>query len=461
VTPGARLAALARRLRQFHEDPAVIARWQAWARPVLSRLTPGRRRAVLALAALYAVAWRPLKEMKQNGMLGGPNAYPAATGAALLCVAFVCLVYLAARRFPSLPAVVRSRPQLWLHGLFWALVVLHWRVPGPSGVSALAFSGLLVTLSFLLWRLGYLVMSGQRGHMIGTRFSDHLIYLYPSYGGSHTPYGKGLDYLARHEARTEEELARSQLAGLKLVILAWVFSSMLDLMKGLVFAESGGTLSAHGLGVARLDTLMVAGRHAPWSVAWVAVFCNLIWDTLKLAARGHEIVGILRLFGFNIFRNTYKPLLAPSVVEFWNRYFYYFKEMLVDFFFFPTYLRRFRHYPRLRILAAIVAAAGFGNLYYHVLQQDAFLLTLDWVALMPWLKSRAFYCLALSVGIYVSMQRERERRGARAAPPASVATRVRRIGGVWMFFGLISIWREESAATFHQRVEFFLSLFGL
>jgi len=32
---------------------------------------------------------------------------------------------------------------------------------------------------------------------------------------------------------------------------------------------------------------------------------------------------------------------------------------------------------------------------------------------------------------------------------------------VWMFFGLISIWREESAATFHQRVEFFLSLFGL
>jgi len=25
-----------------------------------------------------------------------------------------------------------------------------------------------------------------------------------------------------------------------------------------------------------------------------------------------------------MFRNTYKPLLAESIVEFWNRYYYYF-----------------------------------------------------------------------------------------------------------------------------------------
>ncbi len=40
-------------------------------------------------------------------------------------------------------------------------------------------------------------------------------------------------------------------------------------------------------------------------------------------------------------------------------------------------------------------------------------------------------------------------------------TRLRRIAGVWTFFALISIWADASAATFGQRVDFFLSLFGL
>lgn len=109
---------------------------------------------------------------------------------------------------------------------------------------------------------------------------------------------------------------------------------------------------------------------------------------------------MLRLFGFNIFRSTYKPLLAPSLVE---------------FFFFPTYVRRFRTSPRLRMLAATLAAAGFGNLYYHLLQQDPFMLTGSWAALHPWLETRSLYCLLLALGIYVSMRREQQRRGTPAA----------------------------------------------
>ena len=78
----------------------------------------------------------------------------------------------------------------------------------------------MLALPFLLWRIGYMLMSGQRGRIAGTRFSDHLLYLYPVYGGTNTPYGKGIDHLARHEAQTDEALARSQLAGLKLLALA-------------------------------------------------------------------------------------------------------------------------------------------------------------------------------------------------------------------------------------------------
>lgn len=336
-----------------------------------------------------------------------------------------------------------------------------WLLPDGPGVPTVALSGLVLALPFLLWRMGYLLMSGQRGRLGEARFSDHLLYVYPAYGGSNTPYGKGLDHLARHEATTEEALARSQLAGLKLLALAAIYDVLLALMAGLVFAEPRGPWSTHGLGVPRVEALLPLGGSVRPLAGWAAIYTALIWDVLKLAVRGHEIVGVLRLLGFNIFRNTYKPLLAPSVVEFWNRYFYYFKELMVEFFFFPTYVRRFRGHPRLRIFAATLAAAGLGNLYYHLLQQDTFLLTPDWAGLRHWLEARGFYCLLLSVGVYVSMRREQERRGAPAAAPVPVVARVRRIAGVWTFFALLSIWADPSAATFGQRVAFFLALFGI
>ena len=59
--------------RSFHEDPAVIARWQAWSGPLLTRLTPARRRALLALAALWVVVQRPLKEIAPAIDAAGPE----------------------------------------------------------------------------------------------------------------------------------------------------------------------------------------------------------------------------------------------------------------------------------------------------------------------------------------------------------------------------------------------------
>ena len=136
---------------------------------------------------------------------------------------------------------------------------------------------------------------------------------------------------------------------------------------------------------------------------------------LNLAIGGHLVIGCLRLFGFNVFRNTYKPLLAQSLVEFWNRYYYYFKELLVEFFFFPTYVRYFKTRPRLRMLAAIMMAALVGNTYYHVLGSLHTLLQMDRASAWEFVGTRAFYCTFLALGIYVSMVREQGRRGQPAA----------------------------------------------
>jgi len=159
---------------------------------------------------------------------------------------------------------------------------------------------------------------------------------------------------------------------------------------------------------------MRGAASAPLLTAWASVYFDLIWSTLRIAVRGHECIGVLRLCGFNVVRNTYKPLLAESLLEFWSRYYYYFEELLVESFY-PTFAR-YRVRPWLRTLLAVFAAAFAGNLYYHVINQRQPLVEGDIAGLWRLLHARIFYCLLLATGIYVSMLREQGRRGG--APEA-------------------------------------------
>ncbi len=68
--------------------------------------------------------------------------------------------------------------------------------------------GCTLVFPLLLWRLGFMLFTAQRGKMAGTAFHDHWFYLWPVWGGSSVPYGKGFDYLKSCEAKDEEALAR-------------------------------------------------------------------------------------------------------------------------------------------------------------------------------------------------------------------------------------------------------------
>jgi hypothetical protein len=217
-----------------------------------------------------------------------------------------------------------------------------------------------------------------------------------------------------------------------------------------------------GLGVPRLEALLDESRQAPVLMAWFSLYGELIYNTLALAIRGHKIIGALRLFGFNVFRNTYKPLLSESLVDFWGRYYYYFKELLVEFFFYPTFLGSFKSRPRLRILAATFAAAFAGNIYYHVIASRGALLTADFAGIWQAQNPRILYCFLLATGIAISMLR-RQAQGSQSSPErASTALgRLRRIAGVWTFYAIIQIWNiHDGSASFRECVNFCLSLFG-
>jgi hypothetical protein len=363
------------------------------------------------------------------------------------------LVHAVAIRFDRFPKLVRQFPVLTLHSVVWMALAL----------SSLPAFGILSYTHALVWRLSYVFASAARGNARERTFRDHAFYLFPVFGGPPTPYGKGLDYLTRCEALDPKSAGQSQLAGIKLLILAAYWFEALRIMNAAIYGQSdalyatwfdGWSLGASSLAMAlRIE----GGTSIP--LGWSSIYLELIRNTLSLAVNGHIVVGCLRLLGFNVFRNTYKPLLSSSVVEFWNRFNFYFKELLVEFFFYPAYLRMTSLNPALRLFVAVFAAAFLGNMYFHVLNDFEPVIRFDFATVWVNWGPRLIYCFLLALGIWISMLREQKRRAA-----GSAMSKLRvfgKIAGVWTFYAAIQIWNVRAPDIgFAERFRFAVSLLG-
>ncbi|MBF0583881.1 MAG: hypothetical protein HQL80_06540 [Magnetococcales bacterium] len=387
-------------------------------------------------------------------------------------VGLLYLFFRVARSFTDLPPTVRKNPQIFLHVLLWGCILSLFMLPAnfrddPAWFIASRLTECLAFFAFLIWRIGLMLYAGKRGSIKKHGFVDHFIYVLPYLGSTQVPYGKGLDYLTQKQANSRLDLAKSQLAGLKLLILSYLWQWLLDGLGVLFFdhSDSPDLLFPIPLTLYHMDTLIALSGHQTPSpaIVWASLIMDMVYETIQLAIIGHLIVGCLRLLGFNVFRNTYKPLLSVSLVEFWNRYYYYFKELLVDFFFFPTYLKFFKNHPKLRVFTATMASAFVGNFYYHFLQHfDEFIVNGN---LLPFVKfnSYLFYSFMLGIGIFISMIREQNRRGqpvVQYAPRLQSLITLRKIAGVWLFFSILRIWDHANSA-FMQDTAFFFALFGI
>ena len=464
MTNTEKLRSALRNISQFHENEEVI-NWVQRQRVVIF-LTPKRRRFILFIGALI-VGFKGTNQRffrSHDPAVADAWLVPSLTFPILL--ALVYLLYLAAANFHKLPGPIKQRPQISLHLVFWAILAFIWLSPDDGGIWRRVLVLFAISLPFLLWRCGYMLMSEQRNKAQRTTFRDHLFYLWPVWGGTFTPIGKGADYLSHCEAQTPEAYARSMLAAFKLLLLALLLDLFRQVLGAILYGDPQNSLTAmlggYNVGFPRLNEIVTGQVTASFFTTWIAVYLELLWETLRHAIPGHRWVALLRLFGFNVFRNTYKPLLAESVVDFWNRYYYYFKELLLEFFFFPTYLRHFRTWPKLRIFAAIFAAAFVGNMYYHFLQARVALAEGKILEVWEWMSPRMIYCLLLTLGIYVSTLRQLHRRG-QARHLNSMTGRViklRHIAGVWTFFSLINLWNTRTIPSTPERIRFFFSLFG-
>lgn len=474
------------RVVQLHEHPGIVAGAQAVAGKVLVWITaigllawhdvnalmyvaftlvllfPERRRSLLMLVAFGLLVGKflpnqlfDLAGLRESLQTIGLMTWIKSLISIFIATISILTIVFAAIRFDRLPPIVRRHP----------LLVLNLLVLGALALSKVPPHAYVLTFApFILWRASYLLKAAAGGKTANTTLKDHLFYMVPVFGGTNTPYGKGPAYLGRCEATDPESIARSQLAGIKLLGLGVAWMVALALMDAVVYGRTdtflAATLAPWSLGLPYIGDLMRAGSSPAIAIAWLSVYLELIRAILGLAIWGHVIIGCLRLLGFNVFRNTYKPLLAQSIVEFWNRFFYYFKELLVEFFFYPAFFRCGWAGPRLRLWLAIFAAAFLGNIYFHLLRESDVLLEGDLSKILTFWYPRVVYCFLLALGIWLSMLRQQERR--RQAGRASGLLKLRAIAGVWTFYGLIHLWIVAPYEIgLGDRLDFFRSLIGL
>lgn len=393
----------------------------------LLSLMPAQRRPLLAVATLgVAMVAPPLNVdlLAELGAARDAEAWVAAWPVVVLAtVAFggACVGFV--RRWPKSP--VGRRPVLALLLLLTALLVASGDA-GLTGPAWFVVASSAMCLGSYVWFFAYALSAGRLRE--ARPVASQLGYWRPFWGFSNAPMGKGAAYLDRVEASNADALLACQLAGLRL--MAWAAAAWLamDAFGRTLYLphEAAGSLVRLGWtwlppeGLPRVAEVLdrqVAGAPFPLATRWASVIAEFVLSVLHMMAWGHGVIATCRMAGFNAAANTVSPLLATSVADFYNRFYFYFKELLATFFFYPTYLSYLRSYPRLRLFVATVAAAGFGNFLFHFYRDADDILRLGFGDALFGYRVYACYTLILGVSIAVSQLRLQ---GRRRNPPAGV-----------------------------------------
>jgi len=404
------LAAFGLGLRFFYSFAGVV---QLLLPLALITFMPEYRRFVLALAPLCL-------------LLVQPDNVPLVVGLKLGVVAAGIVLFWCARRWPQ--SWFGRRPIVFLLSGFSLLIVLACAAAPRTLAYRIMWDLVGVTATYV-WFIGYALMDRSAKPRIDT--SLELASFRPLWGSTTTPFPKGAAYLRRIEAQDEQQLAVVQLKGLKL--LAWA------ILLGLL--QTSWTGFFHGY--LRIPTsaealaLSVHGTPAPWHVRWESQILFFFEVTLAVAITGHKFIACCRLAGFNALRNTYRPLSSKTIAEFFNRFYYYFKELLVDFFFYPTFLRYWKGNKRLRIVFATFAAVVFGNSFFHLTRDWDFIQKYGlWRALVTY-QVLFFYSAVLAAALSISQLRKRARSNE------FLRGHVLPILGVLSFYCLLGIFIDE------------------
>lgn len=372
----------------------------------------------------------------------------------ILATAFLLLLMMAA--WAALAVVRRQPKSLLARRPLLTLLLLEVLLCGLStfaimdGLPRVILWSMLIVLTPYVWFLPYAIVD-QRARDASPPLLQ-LAVLRPFWSPTYLPFGKGAAFLRKKLAKTPSELAVTQLKAVKLLLWSNVLLAIKTALAWLC-DEQIKIPSVEGA----LDAFL-AGQAYPLLASWSA----LVWSTanygLKIALWTGLFIGIARLAGYRLPRGCWRPLESRTLMDYFNRFHFYFKELLVDFFFVPTFFAVFRSHPRLRMFFATFMAAGVGNALWHFFREIHLVATMGLATALETFSSYIFYSVILATGIGLSQVRANM--GIR--PSATLFGRLYSFLLVWSFVVCLHLFGDESRNhTLGERLSFLASLFGV
>jgi hypothetical protein len=394
----------------------------------------------------------------------------------LAAILFSALSVWLARRFVG----QFRRPVLILICLYLGLMISASYAPIPAVVCACLWAFLAIFGKYL-WFLCYSLKEcrAPRQVPLPLQFGQYLPFWEPTL----IPFPKGSGYLQKIAAKTAQEFAICQTKGLKLLLWAlWlkIFFGIISitlygyteaLFGRLQFKRDLGTIQLFldGNYLQDLATLPFSGvlpnydlafkmatigTPLPWYLNWSALTTEFLCVLLYVAFTSHIIIAIIRMCGFYALRNTYKPFASKTIAEFWNRYFYYYKELLVEFFFYPSFFRYFKKRPQLRMYTATMAAAFFGNFLFHFMRDIWFVVELGFFEAVAAFHTYFVFTFVLGNVIFISQWLNTKNSHRETGLVSRLFAPIRVLG----FFCLLTIFVDFRRESISDNITFLMSL---
>ncbi|WP_313950736.1 hypothetical protein [Accumulibacter sp.] len=319
-----------------------------------------------------------------------------------------------------------------------------------QGLPRVVLWSMLVVLTPYVWFLPYAIVD-QRARDASPPLLQ-LAVLRPFWSPSYLPFGKGAAFLRKKLSKTPRDVAITQLKAVKLLLWSNALLAVKTAMAWL-FVEQMQIPSVE----LALDAFL-GSQPYPITVGWSALILSTANYALKIAMWTGLFIGIARLAAYRLPRGCWRPLESRTLMDYFNRFHYYFKELLVDFFFVPTFFTMFRKHPRLRMFFATFMAAGVGNAIWHFTWEIHLLATMGLAGAVETYTSYLFYCVVLATGIGISQVRANL--GIR--PSSTFFGRCYSFLFVWSFVVCLHVFGDESRNhTLGERLSFLASLFGV
>jgi hypothetical protein len=328
-----------------------------------------------------------------------------------------------------------------------------------SAISVLApqshplFSASWISLGYLsgsFFFVGYILLDARSKTALPSY--QQLGFLRPVWAYGSVPL-KGPAFFRKFEAKNSTELATTRLKALKLLVWAAIRSCVSEFLFNRVLTGD--------LEIPHLETAIpaiAAGAEVSLVLRWLILSVTFLSELVAFAVSIHVFVSVIRMAGFGIPRGMARPLSSRTMSEFWSRYLFYFKELLADFFFYPTFQRFFKNHPRLRLAFATFMAAFVGNILFDLISDSPGFAINGLMETINNFYSYTIYAGALTAGLIWSQLAQRRTTAKDGWLRHDVVPRVQ----VILFFALLQIFdNNEGLVPVGDRISFLTSLFGL